>query len=734
MIKSSDAYLEAVTADARRMYVKAVVDIIDPDMTEGGVTASVQEPGISRPEQVWDKEFSLTANYAGMEPNRWILDGSYILRPGDAASRDWEAGLVGALLSGEDGTFPAAQWARIAFENVSILQACSIAFSDRPEDGVGADFTVEVFSKGVAYYTKTVTGNADALVSITGFRVNNPDAIRVTVTRWSLPGRRMRIAEMVLGVYEVWTGDEMCEFSVKHQGDPTCLTLPYGTASVKMDNLDRRFDMRTKDGVFLMIEERQGVQMSMGAALPDGTVEWKPLGVFYQHNGGWMESNNSMTMTWELVDIIGLLSGRTFNPPAPLPTTLKGWLEALAAQLGENFQHRVRVDAAYADLPVTAKAADIEGMTCGDILRFVCMATGTWPRADASTGYLTAEPLWNEGNKLTLDNLNRYPAMMANEDAASVTVNGYAIEGTAPACGNTVEVTNPFLPDGKRLEAAKTLLTFYGGNRMETLGRGDPASEIGDVDVVWLAEGNAASARRVRQELSISNGVLKNCSSAFLRGDGLFLFENRVQFLESGTFIVPPGVYRLRVVLVGHGGHGLGGANGGWENYTNRYMGMPIYACASTPEHGKAGGGGKVWSGVIDVNPGQVLQIVVQPESGDTTLWKYSSGDGQSYPNGFTDVATGDVYGRSGGKAAPGSGNGGSGGKAGSNGEWYIQARWYYDDGHVGGSSEGGIGVDPGYDAPGHWEQETVIVRDPKDGAEGKPGSTGCAIIYWEKP
>lgn len=100
-----------------------------------------------------------------------------------------------------------------------------------------------------------------------------------------------------------------------------------------------------------------------------------------------------MTIAWSMVDIIGLLADRTFLPPASLPTTLSGWIGALVAQLGENFKSRYHVDPNYADAPVTANdVTDVTGKKCGEILRWVCQASGTWPRADAETGDLTAEP------------------------------------------------------------------------------------------------------------------------------------------------------------------------------------------------------------------------------------------------------------------------------------------------------------------------------------------------------
>jgi len=726
------------------MHVKAVVDITDPDLVRGEVSSSEQEPGISRPEQVWDKELSLNARYASLEPGRLILDGSYLPRPEDSAARDWEAGLVGAELSGEDGLFRAPQAAQIGFSNVGTLQACAVAFSDAAEDGVAADFTVEVLCEGVAYHKQTFTGNRKALVPLTGFRVVHPDRVRVTVTRWSLPRRRMRIAEIVPGVYEVWTEDELAQLIVKLQGDPSCLTLPYGTASIAMDDLVRRFDPRTKDGLFLMLEERQGISLYIGAELEDGTTEWKPLGTFYQANGGWRQGDNGVTVKWSLVDIVGLLAQRKFEPPATLPATLRGWLEALAGQLGENFTGRVRVDPACAELPVTYQAPEgedsaelLSGMTCGDILRYVCLVTGTWPRADQSTGFLTAEPAWNEGGKLTLDDLTKYPVMSANQDAASVTVNGYTTDGTAPACGSTVEVDSLFTGSVDSVGQARSLLAYYGGSKIELTGRGDPSSEIGDVDAVWLAEGNAVTARRVRQELSFSGGALKNCRSTLIRGDGLFLFTRRERFLESGSWTVPEGVWRLRAVLVGHGQDGRPGSSGSWntEGYfgpDGKWVNGQWYG--DSGHDGADGAGGKVWSGVLEVNPGQVLQI--QLGGGDTTLWHESSGNGKVCPNGFTDAATGEVYGRTGVEGPqPGSGDGGKGGKGGSGGRRYTQGHWYYDDGYqFNGWSEGGLGVDPDHDGPGHWEYSEAIDAYPTAGTPGKPGASGCAIICWEPP
>lgn len=717
----SAAYKEAVVGDAREVALLAVVDVIDPDMEQGAVSGPPQDADVSRPDQLWDKKFEATANYASLEPCRWLLDGGTGLLPDDLDDTpDWEAGMVGLELSGPGGVFETPQFAQIDFSGVHILQACSVAFSDRPEDGVAEDFVVEVLGGGAAYARREVAGNHDALVPITGFKVIDPDAIRVTVTRWTLPGRRMRVVEIVPGIYEEWS-EEISGLALKQQADITCRTLPYGTSSIVLDNQSRRFDPRNKNGVFQMIEERQGVELYMRVRLPDRSWERKMLGVYYQYSGGWRTSENAPTIKWDLVDIIGLISGRMYLHPEgePLPTTLQGWLEALAGQLGKNFRHRVRVDLEYAALPVTATKEAIDGLTCGAILLDVCMATGTFPRADASTGYLTAEPVWNEGNKITLDNLNSYPAMSANEDAAAVTVNGYTVPGNDPAAGKTIEVNNPFIStDAQKLALAKTILSTCGGDRIELTGRGDPAGEIGDLDVVWLDEETAVCARRILQDLSFSGGVLRNCKSVLVRGgSNVFTFTRRKKFLEGGVFTVPENVWRLRVILVGHGEDGGSGSDGQWNNYTNQWMGDRLYPPPPPGQDGANGVGGKVLEVIFDVNPGQQFSAGV---SGDSSFGPYSSAQGKRYPNGYSDIATGEVYARSGvTRPLPGSGDGGKGGQQGVDGSWYLRGKWFDD---------------PSYPAGGYWGKETVLERDPAKGKPGASGASGCVIVSWEPP
>lgn len=527
MIESSAAYRAAITGDARRIFLRSVIDIIDPDMVIGSADSS-GFTAFSKPEQLHNKNFTLDAKYAVPELNRWVLNGTLPPLPDDPAQLQGQVGGVTTGLSQNDGTFLSPQWIELQFSGVSILQACSVYFSTEEADGIPVDLTVEIMQDETPAHTETITGNKAVSLSFSGFTVENPTAIRVTVTKWSLPGRRMRLAEILPGVYEEWGNDIIAAFDVKQQGDVSCLSLPYGTCTLRIDNADRRFEPRSKNGIFKSLEERQGIAVSIGVLLEDGSVEYKPVGTFYQYSGGWKTGDNGLTMQWSLVDIIGLIADRKFIPPTPLPTTLEGWLQAIVSQLGSNFSHNYMVASGYEGISITANSTDeISGKTCGEILRFVCMASGTWPRADAATGYLAAEPVRTEGSQITLDNLISYPVLKANQDAAAIIFTladgsdtQFVVAGNAESSSNTVSVNNPFIHTAEQAAAAAAIiLTTYGGNTIELTGRGDMSAEIGDVDTVELAADNAASGRRIYQTFTFQDGVMQGCQSTLLQAD-----------------------------------------------------------------------------------------------------------------------------------------------------------------------------------------------------------------------
>lgn len=745
MIKTSTAYQAAIVGSPRRIELLAVVDISDPDMEYGAVTMDSQAPW-SKPEEIHDKVLTAPARYATLEPGRWLLDGSFDIFPDDYQVPE-HIGVCGGQLSDEAGYFPedAPAFVQLDMSQVDVLQAFSLFFSSDPVDGVPADFTVEVLSGEQVFYTKTVTGNAAAQAAFDGFTVYTPTAIRLTVTRWSLPGRRMRVVDIIPGVYEQWSSRVLVSFSCTMNGDFSCLSLPYGTVEITLDNQSRRFEPRKKDSIFQSIEARQGIEFYMSARLASGAYERVRMGTFYQAGDGYKTSTNDPYIAWSLVDIVGLVCNRTYLPPDTMPTTLEGWIASVVAQLGENFKRRYLVDQNYATLAVTANSIeDVTGKKCGDILRWACMATGTWPRADQETGYLAAEPLWQQGNKVTLDNLTAYPTMKANKSLAALIFTladgnstQYVVSGNQTASEETVSISNPFLHTREQaLTAARLILSCYGGNMFETTGRGDPSSEIGDVDTLWLDESTAATARRMMQTFTIQGGVLQGAQTKAIQADGSYLFEEFAVITESGKWKAKSNVKnnQLRIVL-GDGGQGGSRGQDGFVGGEGNLPGAGV--TSGYGANGINGQGGRVWYGVININPEQEFDVflgdggaasdkygVPGALGGVTRFGAYSSENGELYPLGYTDIANGQSFARTGvKKPIDGSGDGGAGGAGGEPGEGYWEQLFWTPD--IPGYNESNAGQ------PRGWRFE--VTKPPGPGKPGVNGAKGFAMVTWDK-
>lgn len=521
MINSSDAFKEAVKGAARKILIRAVVKIVDPDIVYSTPSGSAQA-AYSNPEQLHDHVFDGGDNYQTLEINRTLLDGSFQLIP-DELTVSRQVGFISDAISDDNGVFQTPQIVTQAFSNVGVLQSLSIRFPGTLIDGTAKDFSVTVMSQNTEAASFEITNNAQDVVRIDNFIAENPTAITISVSKWSLPFRRVRVLEIFPGIYEEWTNRDIAALTIRQQANFTSLALPYGRCTLMVDNSDRRFEPENKDGIFRSIEDRQGIDIMLGVKLSDGSVEYKGAGRYFQYSGGWKTGNNDMTIQWDMVDIIGLLTDRQYIPPDVLPTTLVGWVSTIVSQLGSSFDGFYIVDDRISDLNLTISNADeIAGIKCGELLRHVCMAAGAWAHADSMTGKLAVTMLMNEGGSIDLDNSEAYPTILANADIAALVFTlsdgtRYVAPGDTPSSNNTPAVSNPFIQTTVQADSiAERIKQFYGGNVFEAIWRGDPSAELGDVNSIEIGGGRVSRGRIQSQTFQFAGGVLRGCQTSLI--------------------------------------------------------------------------------------------------------------------------------------------------------------------------------------------------------------------------
>lgn len=731
MIKHSEAYSKAVTANSRRQYIKAVFDLVDPDAVVS-ISSPAESPKSLTAQAIERGSDESDEKYVTLEMDRWALDGTWKIMPDEPGDQVGHIGWSSETLSNEDGRFvyPFPSLV-LSIKNAEILQAVTLQFSEKEYNGFPTDFLVEIYSGNTVLYSQEVTGNEEYQVIIEDFTVYYPTKVVLTIHKWSIGYRRARVLRMLIGLYETWDNRELQSVDIYTEVTFSGLSIPYSSCNIQVYNKDHRFDPYAPGSIFKSIEDRQAVVVSLGMRLEDGSIEWIPGGTYYQQSGGW--SLHDLTVEWELLDIIGMLVKRKFVIPSPLPTTLSGWMEAIMGSLGENFREKYLVDDDVKGFSLTTDAESVTEKNCGEILRFLCMASNTWPRQDFATGFLQVGKLSRqEGNRIILDNMMKYPVMSSNSDIADISFDLDDGQVVTFAGNNTnsevsLSVKNPFIhtvEDAKR--AVISCMFEYGGKSFQVDHRGNPTSSCGDIQGIDTQFGSTLSARLFKQQLKLNNGVMNNVPSYFVQSPNDTVYENKQILTGFGTWASPiSGTLKLTVIGGGQGGQGGGGGvikasgEGGFSTFDPDDtkgcaggQGGKVFILEFVAVEGQAfdyscGIGG---SGGAGGNPRQ--DGVLGSLGSETTFGVFTSGNGASYANGLMDIQSGAVYAQTGGaagKAVSGSyGSGGTGGIQGENGvEVYYKA------------SEDDIGY------------RSYIAKRPTAGTSGSRGENGCVILEW---
>lgn len=743
MINVSPAYKDAIDAPTRRIVPKALIDLTDPDLSVTSVTGDYSLT-YSFPAQLTDRDTEFSgAVYASGEWNRWILDGTVDIMPDLPATRAGEQGVIGDQVGADGETIV------VNIAGVDTLQAVTVSWPNVIQDGYPVSLTLNIYSSSLLLYTTTESCSGSKHV-FSGFTAIQPTELEVIVEEWSLPDRRYRFVEVLPGVIETWGGETIYQMTVIQKADFSNLTIPYASASIEIENVDKRFDPSNKEGVFLSVVARQPIPLFYGVEV-NHAFEYCPVGVFYQQNEGWSIENDGLTIRWDLVDIIGLLVDRKFELKGTQPTTLSGWISEIVGQLGSTFAGHYSID--VAEKTLTCSSSAITDITCGDLLRFVCQASNTFPVSDPESGYLHIKSLDNvPQDRILMRSQNSVAGSKSNTDIAFLVfdIGGvqYSVAGTEEISDKTVTIKNPFIgTTAAAIEASQVILTQYGGNVIDLKVRGDMSREIGDVETVEVTPGVNVAARILEQQLTLSNGIMTNVPLRCLQANGGELYTDVILITESGTYTMPAGVTQITLVLIG-GGQGGQGGQGGTDGIRSK-----------DGQGGAGGVGGKVYSTPLTINDGQQIDIVIGQgglgsagtpikyvgfQSSDpypaqsgalgtpttaTLSTTFSSENGIYMPTGYADLLTGKTFGvpgangrngsptpKAGANAKPSFGYGGSGGDGGQG------ATYDYDDDLFGQPTPDG-GIYSGWYRTG----------EAKAGAKGGNGGSGAVLIFYAR-
>lgn len=219
--------------------------------------------------------------YASLEPNRTLLDGSFILANEDY--RNENTGYISETTNGSGSFEIGSSSTSIIFTRTKGAKSVTLYF----EEGYATDFTVEISVIYSGFYTQTytytVTNNDKQTVTIGGDDI--PDIIvqndmeqaylcitgvTVNVTAWSTPNRRVRIRQINAGETLLFENRDLIEMNIDEQISLDNTDAPSNECNVLLNNYDRKFNLLDNDSVLNRLGKGSAIRPFIGVSTGGG--------------------------------------------------------------------------------------------------------------------------------------------------------------------------------------------------------------------------------------------------------------------------------------------------------------------------------------------------------------------------------------------------------------------------------------------------------------------------------
>lgn len=309
MVNVSNAFKEKVYSTSRKTNARVTFEVIDSTAYNNTVTVN-QRSLFSREKQVSNRERNMTYKYGSMEPNHFLMDGSFVIvpKPQEETDDKAEVGWWSYPVSDETGKFDTPPVVTITFPEAISSLGITITF-DTLLGETAKDFSVKVYGETGEMIHQWFFANNSKPVVVLDQVYDNYKKVEVTITKWSKGWHRARISEIDFGVTQEYTGEKLIDMKVIEEMDLLGSTSPSNEFTFKIDNFDRAFNIINPEGFYRFIQTGQEVKAYIGVKTNEeeetDVFEEILMGTFYLTE--WKSDLGALTTTFTARDIINTL-------------------------------------------------------------------------------------------------------------------------------------------------------------------------------------------------------------------------------------------------------------------------------------------------------------------------------------------------------------------------------------------------------------------------------------------
>jgi hypothetical protein len=293
-------------------FVEISLTLTDPDAYEDATAEDNGHIYISNTEQTVSEVDKDIIPYVTLEQNLWMLNDSRKIIP---TSNYGDCGYISNVLSGGNCIFVNKPTVTINFlsTNVNLIPGVTITWGIA-YDEYAVDFTVTAYNGDTVIARQDIVGNT-SVMSTVPMDIVDYDRIVISISKWSLPYRRARVAELLPGITKIYTKTDLFSFEHSQQVDPISASLPKSEISFSIDNTDNSYNPNNVDSLAKYLIERQEVKTKYGYKIGN-KVEWLDCGTFYMSE--WDAPQGGMTADFKARDLLEFMTGTyyygTYSP------------------------------------------------------------------------------------------------------------------------------------------------------------------------------------------------------------------------------------------------------------------------------------------------------------------------------------------------------------------------------------------------------------------------------------
>lgn len=252
--------------------------LVDPDAVDNAYIneTSPQAPFSEDPELVDDEVVSEL--YATLEQNFWLLDGSMRILP-DAEPYQHQGYVSQELSSGSDCSYESGIFFTVKF-NSGFYAFRGMTFTfDTVQGNYPTSVTITGFLEGEQVFSATKT--IDAVEYLIETNIPYVDTLTFTFGKSKLPGRRMRIQDLILGVVKVIDSATLSTSSWSRTNDLMNTVLPTNEFTFSFYDVKGEYNPDNPEGIWEYLDRGQSIDVKYGYTMNDGSVMWIPATTLY---------------------------------------------------------------------------------------------------------------------------------------------------------------------------------------------------------------------------------------------------------------------------------------------------------------------------------------------------------------------------------------------------------------------------------------------------------------------